>query len=632
MLYDLVVTALPDDETLLEELWNGTVSISDPIYGSLNGIARPVIKRSTDNSYWAVASDFNLREISVEELGSEGFAIESSSSFSILGELYFVSDDEVAISLSSEADDKISPLYSALVFQGEEDVVTGDQKYPLNIADDLWVIDDDESSFLIKDVEQDLTYSEYDTSLSFAGAEEVFTDTTDERAFSLFGELWIDDDEIGVNIQEVYDSVTSSEYFTDFSFSLVDDIIVSPDDFSSFSLSDVAELVKSPDGFSGFNVLLPVANYAGDESSFNVLDGYTVFFESEYDIGYTYLSKEEDPVFAMKDKAFIFGSSNEIYQINDEVAFYFTGEEVLFFSSVDDSGYGFLEVNSKFFSVDGTAIIIGSPDEVFHGSHSLAYTHIVGQEEFLYSNSITINVSGDNDEWHYSNTTGLTLAKEYFFDDIYNSFTLDNIQSGNNQQYGPIRWHIIDHLNTHDWKFLSQINQIPLQTQEVQVQVFTQVTDSVFDPSAFSETIKDTEGRIQSITYFTDFNHDFPRYSIEFSYVGSSMVLANSLTRHYDMSGANTHIIEEWYTQNASGDTIAATYQITELVPSPIAIPYEGSDTPGQGQNTLLPGQTRIWKDTAGVANDGEGEINAIYHVSNQGGQYYYVEMSLADP
>ena len=47
---------------------------------------------------------------------------------------------------------------------------------------------------------------------------------------------------------------------------------------------------------------------------------------------------------------------------------------------------------------------------------------------------------------------------------------------------------------------------------------------------------------------------------------------------------------------------------------------YSGSDTPGNGSNTLSSGYSRIWKDTVGVK---------VYLVTNVSGSYYSVELGL---
>jgi len=209
------------------------------------------------------------------------------------------------------------------------------------------------------------------------------------------------------------------------------------------------------------------------------------------------------------------------------------------------------------------------------------------------------------------------------------SFTLDGISYEGQSEFDPIRWQVIDHLNTYDWKFFADIHQIPkINEDNIQTQIFTEYTDSVFDPSAFSETVTDSLGRIEKITYFSDFDHNYPRYAIDFTYDGNSMDLTETFTRHYDISGTATHTVEETYIQDINGDTIADTYVITELVPPPIAPPYEGNDPPGTGDNILLPGQLRIWTDALGVANDGLGEPGTVYHLTNIGGVYHAVEMS----
>jgi len=110
MPHDITVTSLPSDETLLQELRDGTVDSEDLVYGSLNGITNPVFRYQ--GIYYGIDSELNWVQIFLDHEGDPTIESGSFSKFSYsyrpsvidsLVESSFCSSYEPDFNLSIEA-------------------------------------------------------------------------------------------------------------------------------------------------------------------------------------------------------------------------------------------------------------------------------------------------------------------------------------------------------------------------------------------------------------------------------------------------------------------------------------------------------------------------------------------------
>jgi len=631
MQHDLVIETLPSSPLLLQELRDGTVSAADPDYGSLNGIQFPIFRfiesSGDDHGYFAIDVDLNWTEISLDTGGTKEVS-------STLGGLTFATDAKVesgatsSVSTTSQSDVVVGDEFAFGYVEEMRDIAYVSSPYAFGAVDreSLLKFSTDPHSVSvstkpdlkgdavfgvgIKDVEAN-HYDDGDFAFDVKSAMPIieFSDPKPYSAINIPSEKWYEDEPSAIAVGATSETWTSSAYGSN---------IVQQKDPDFF--------IYDGDPIPGLMIVSSKAHVSDDEvafsfastdrsltivaipSAYNMAPETALFLSVNTAKAYGIVD-ENNPTYVSADlhKAFSLAKISSGFFVDGYSSLSFTNNEIEFYMSVE------------------SALSFGLNEPLFHDDVYGVAIYKPSVPKYFGENAFGVGFESKIPKWHLSTAWALSKIdySNLFFDDNLGAFILDGLSVDGFSDFDLIRWQIIDHLGTNDWKWAVEWPQIQGEQGGIVTRLIQRYIDSVFEPSRFCETIKDVNGRIEQITFFTDEAWNWPRYKIEFVYTDStSLDLATSKTTHYHLAGVATNVIDEIYGQDANGDTISLSYTSTELTVPPISNTYTGTDTPGVGDNVLSPDQFRVWVDTR----------NAIpttwFVVRNPAGVYGAVESS----